>query len=366
MNATGPRNPAVTPGVWLLLFVLVVLRFAHWGAPLTEDEAYMIRFYAKEPASWITTHFETPNNHVLLSLLLHGLNALSPKELFESLRHPGPLQLISILPSAGALILLHRTVSASFPARTALLACAALGLSYWHLLYSHMLRGYALSAFLLLVNVCLLQEAVARDRRRLLIFLPPFLAAFNYTVASNLYFSAGLSLGLAGAWVGLRRGRPASFLPILSVAAIAAPLAAMTAQGIVPPFARYFIPLLSACTKRPRPLPCSKAWICAGCSPMWRAAPGTSTTSSSSIPPRRPTPPWGGRTGTTTPPRPGSKPRSAPWQARRRPTSCTKSISSPPPTHPPRGRPWNAAASTRSCSSAWRLSRSMAGWAFSA
>lgn len=321
MSAMIPARFAV-----LVLGGLAALRFVHWGAPLTDDEAFMLRSYANQPLLGIATSFEAPNNHILLAMLLHVVNALSPKELFVSMAHPGALQAVSILASIGAVLLLYRLVSAAFSARTGLLAAAALGLSYWHLLYSHEMRGYSLSSCLLVAAVWAVHQGAVRARRRPLIAFPFLLAAFNYTVASNLYISLGLSLGLGG-WLlqarekpalrnevlaalagglllsallyapiygamreaarqgpldggflaamaarlgfavevlgssaafrgffascavlgsilALRRPRRETLLPILAVAMILTPLLATTAQGIVIPFARTYIPLL--------------------------------------------------------------------------------------------------------------------------
>lgn len=325
----GPTIPApVSPRrvAILILGALAALRLFHWGAPLTEDEAYMVRTYANQPISGIATSFEAPNNHILLAMLLHLINVVSPRELFVSMAHPGTLQAVSILASIGAVVLLYMLVEDAYSARTALLAAAALGLSYWHLIYSHQLRGYSLSTFLLVLTVRLLHEGLVRERRRLLFFFPLAFAAFSYTVASNLYFSLGLGLALVvwlhrspdrhphrNALLGMlalgvvltailhlpifsamreasRQGQPLgaqtpilldrlafaaevlgtstphrlyvlafavlglavglglphrkSLLPIISTAMIAAPLAATTAQGIVIPFARSFVPLL--------------------------------------------------------------------------------------------------------------------------
>lgn len=186
----------------LILGALAALRFVHWGAPLTDDEAYMVRTYANQPLLGIATSFEAPNNHILLAMILHLINALSPKELFVTMAHPGPLQSVSILASVGALVLLYKLAESAFSSRTARLATTILGLSYWHLIYSHQMRGYSLSTSLLVLTVWLVHEGMVRARHRLLYFFPVAFAAFNYTVASNLYISTGLALGLI-AWLTL-------------------------------------------------------------------------------------------------------------------------------------------------------------------
>lgn len=176
----------------VLLVLLGALRFAHWSAPLTDDEAFMLRNYAREPVKTIATHYEAPNNHQLLAILLHGIDRASPKRLIESLRHHGVMRLPSILASIGSLLLLFLIGSAAVSPGVGFLAAVGLGVSYWHLLYSHLLRGYSLGTFFGLLCVWSLVEGLLRRRRRALWVLPPALAAFNYAVASDLYFTAAL------------------------------------------------------------------------------------------------------------------------------------------------------------------------------
>lgn len=176
----------------LALAVLAGLRFAHWNAPVIGDEAYTLRGYASKPLSHIATHYESGNNHVLLSMIVHLVDAASPKKLILTLSHIGVLRLPSILASIAALLLMFRIGSNLYGPRIGVIAAFTLGLSYWHLAYAHMLRAYSLSTFLNLAAVLLLQEGLlGRGRRGLLLLgVPAAVAALNYALASNAYYAA--------------------------------------------------------------------------------------------------------------------------------------------------------------------------------
>jgi tetratricopeptide (TPR) repeat protein len=183
--------PRVLP--WFLLAGLCLLRLAHWGAPMIGDEAFMVRTYANKPIAYAATHYQTTNNHFLLSMVLHGIDAISPRRLLVTLAHPGALQFPSMLASILALLLLYRLVSEIYDKRVALFASLAYGLAYWQLLYSHMLRGYAVSCLLVLVMVWVLRRGV-KEQHRWLWALPPLLAALHYLVPSNVYFTGALAI----------------------------------------------------------------------------------------------------------------------------------------------------------------------------
>ncbi len=159
----------------------------------------MVRNYAAQTPSYIATHYEVANNHILLSLLLHAIDALSPKRLMMTLADPGLLQLPSILASVGALVLLYDLGLLLFSPAAALAAMAALGLSFWHLMYSHMLRGYSLATFFCLLSAWLAAHALLRGRRSLLSLLPLTLLAAHYIVPSSVIFT--LALGLWAVWL---------------------------------------------------------------------------------------------------------------------------------------------------------------------
>ncbi len=202
----------------VLFAVLGALRFAHLGAPLTTDEGFTIKRYATAKVDAITTTYDAPNNHILLSLTLHAIDAVSPKKLFGTLASPWPLQLPSILGSVASLFLLYAIAAILLNRRAAVLATTALGVSFWALAYSHMLRGYSLSLFLNLLCVWVVLQGIIRRRLLWLLALPFALAAAHYMLPTNAACTAGLILGT----LVLMRGRWSRRAAVSAAAALAA------------------------------------------------------------------------------------------------------------------------------------------------
>lgn len=173
-----------------LLLTLGALRFAHWGASLTGDEAHMLRYYASKPASVIVSTYDAPNNHILLSLLLRGLDRLSPKTLILTLADHRPLQLPGLLASLACLPLAYAVAASALPASAAATALLLLGLSFWPLSYAHMLRGYGLSAFLVLLAAWAARQG---SRRGLAAFAAASFLA-HYTIPVNAAYTAAVAL----------------------------------------------------------------------------------------------------------------------------------------------------------------------------
>lgn len=193
----------------VVLLGACLLRWSHWGAPVTGDEAYTLRNYAGSDVAKIRSTYNAPNNHILLSLLLRGIDRLSGKALVGSMADPRPLQVPSLLAATGAVVLLHACAGLLAGPAAALLASAAFATAYWHLLYGHMLRGYSLACFWNLLALWLLLQWLLRRRRWALAALPPVLAAGHYTLATNVLYSAALVLW--GAWsIGRIRAAGAS------------------------------------------------------------------------------------------------------------------------------------------------------------
>ncbi|MBI4677856.1 MAG: hypothetical protein HY748_09770 [Elusimicrobia bacterium] len=185
--------------VFLTVVVAVagVLRFAQWGAPLTPDEGYMVSERVRY------------NTHPLLALVLRSINAVSPTDLLDTLADIRALQLPSLAASIASLGLLYAVAAELTTPAVAVLAVAALGVSFWSLVYGHMLRGYSLSAFLNLLNLWIVIQVLLRRRARLLWFLPFTLAAAHYAILLNLFHTLALA-AWAAVVLWLRRGLPAA------------------------------------------------------------------------------------------------------------------------------------------------------------
>jgi hypothetical protein len=168
------------------------LRFAHLGAPLTSDESYTIRNYAQMPLRIIATKYNAPNNHLLVSVMLHLIDAAAPKKIFLTLADIHLLQFPSIAASVLALVLLYLIAAELTGTLAAALAVVALGVSFWHLIYSHMLRGYSLSVFFNLLNLWLVLRILERKIWPLWM-LPLALAATHYLIPLNACYTLALA-----------------------------------------------------------------------------------------------------------------------------------------------------------------------------
>ncbi|MBI5211649.1 MAG: hypothetical protein HY927_16895 [Elusimicrobia bacterium] len=194
--------------IGLLVLVLAgLLRFAQWGAPLTLDETIVMQAYLSRPAATIAAAYDNVGNHILASLVIRLASALSSKELFDALADIRLLQLPSILASVATLLVLWRVAVLLASPPVAVLAAAFLGVSFWHLAYSHMLRGYSLSVLLNLAGAWLLLEALLRRKAWPWWALPATLAAAHYTVPTNVFYTLALA---AWACVALAGRRPAA------------------------------------------------------------------------------------------------------------------------------------------------------------
>src|SRR5579883_715177 len=178
----------------VLLIALSALRFLKLGASLTLDEGYMLQHYSSQPVDYIRSHYEAPNNHILLAIILHAIDRASPRKLIVTLNGVWAMQLVSILSAVGSLWLTCLLGGLLFNETIGLFAAVAFGVSGYALLYSHMLRGYSLSCLLGLLAAWLIHQTLARRRYFLAPLIPAALLAFHYVIPVNVVFTGGLGL----------------------------------------------------------------------------------------------------------------------------------------------------------------------------
>ncbi|MBI5630259.1 MAG: hypothetical protein HY921_05190 [Elusimicrobia bacterium] len=192
MQATISSAKRLWP-IWAAAVLGSALRFWHWGAPLTFDEAYTLRHYAPLSPLDIAATYDFANNHVLLSLILH---ALGPADIRV-------LQLPSILGAGLSLFLMASLAGELAGPAAAFLSTVVLSISFWPLLYSHMLRGYSLSLYLNLFNLWLVLRFLRYGSRTELLLLAAGTWAAHYLMPTNAVYS----LALLGWGLAAGRGR---------------------------------------------------------------------------------------------------------------------------------------------------------------
>ncbi len=202
------RWPRLAVGLFL---AFSALRCVKLGASLTEDEGYMLQHYAAQPVSFIRAHYEVPNNHVLLSIILREIDEMWPYKIIGTLNSVVPMQLFCVACSTGALALTYLVAFDLFSASIALFAMTALGVCAFALLYSHMLRGYGFSEFLSMLNIWLVLQALRRRSLWAALALPLSLSAFVYLLPVNVLFVGAIGLWALYLFREERRRGAASF-----------------------------------------------------------------------------------------------------------------------------------------------------------
>lgn len=134
----------------------VVLRLIHLNSCLWFDELLTLLDFARPPAAAILTSFPSQNQHMLYSLMAHGLFSMFGESAW-ALRLPAVFFGVA---SIGALFLLGRRLLGNGPA---LAACALMTFSYHHVWFSQNARGYTGLLFSATLATWLWLEAL--DRR---------------------------------------------------------------------------------------------------------------------------------------------------------------------------------------------------------
>ncbi len=208
----------------------VVIRWRFLDHPMRYDEAYNYIHYVSKSPGYIASHY-MPNNHVLHTLLVHGVSRVLGTEP-AVLRIPAFLAGVLLIPATAWLgWVLSRRVGVAVCAALAVCASSAL------VEYSTNARGYSLLALLATLMVGTTVRLIDDpSRRRRWILLGSLAAAGTYTVPVMVFPFVGLCVlilivvltgrsksarGLALAVASFALWTFALYLPVLTTAGIA-------------------------------------------------------------------------------------------------------------------------------------------------
>ncbi len=142
-----------------LTLVALALRVIHLNSCLWYDEVLTLLDFARLPAGKIFTSFPNQNQHMLYSLMAHGLFRVFGESAW-ALRLPAVFFGVA---SIWALFFLGRRL---LGAAEALAACALMTFSYHHVWFSQNARGYTGLLFSATLATCLWLEALERREWR--------------------------------------------------------------------------------------------------------------------------------------------------------------------------------------------------------
>jgi len=179
----------------VLLFIMIVgswLRARYLGQPMRYDEAYTYNFYGRFPLTVSLSAYDSPNNHLLNTALVH-LSTVLWGNYEWAIRLPAFLFGVATVPSV---YLLSRKFAG---AGSALVAASASAV--WPVLveYSGDARGYSAVAFFFVVAVAAAHKLLERDILLLRIALVCASVGMLYTTPAGIY-------AFATCWVWLGVG----------------------------------------------------------------------------------------------------------------------------------------------------------------
>ena len=164
-------------------FFCVVMGYYIWRLfriPPWYDELYTYENFIDRGVIYSMIHWPLPNNHVFYSALSALVNKLGNPYL--------GLRGISLLASAGSLLLLYRLLQKQLPSLLSVTGCALFAAMYNVTQQAAQGRGYALSGFFLIAAANLLYE----------ICVPPLNASLREKEKSRFWLYTGFSACLTG------------------------------------------------------------------------------------------------------------------------------------------------------------------------
>lgn len=166
----------------LILSLGVFLRCLKMTWPLTGDECCTFLWYARQPVEFIVSTYNTPNNHILHSILMHLCYVIfGPNEI--ALRLPVFLAGVGCIVLAWALAL-HLTGDIAIARLTALFVA----LSRHMVNYSQSGRGYAIATFLSLALALYILSDWSKEHRAAWIGAAALGFLVLYTIPSGIIF----------------------------------------------------------------------------------------------------------------------------------------------------------------------------------
>ena len=183
---------------WLALSLLIVcLYWTHFDLDYFNDEIYTLKHFVFCSLENTVLDYHVPNNHIFFNLINNLYSRVTGLETFhQALQKPLILRMLPLGYALGSLYLVIKIAWTRVSPIAALLSGLTLITTIPYFNFAFQLRGYGLSAFLLLAIVYFIgRQDQGKNLRRGLSIL--FLTALLfYAVPSNLYPIGGILLYL--------------------------------------------------------------------------------------------------------------------------------------------------------------------------
>jgi len=174
-------------GVIALFAVGVCLRVKHLSDGIRYDEAFTFLDYVSIPFGKAVALYNTPNNHLLNTVLVKWTAAILGDE-------PARWRLPNLFAGLGAMAFVAALARRYFGRIASLAALAVVAISPPFAHYAVLARGYALAAFFAVAALFIIEKRYGDGHNTKLVWLLPLCAALScYAVPTALIFVAALA-----------------------------------------------------------------------------------------------------------------------------------------------------------------------------
>ena len=185
---------------------MVSLYWSHLDLDYFNDEIYTLKHFVFCSLEKTVLDYHVPNNHILFNLINNLYARLTGLETFhQALQQPLRLRLLPLFYALGSLYLVIRIAWSRVNPYAGVLAGLALITTIPYFNFAFQLRGYGLSAFLLLALVYVVGRREKTNGLRRGLGLVVLTALLFYAVPSNLYPIGGVLLFLGFGVLGQMR-----------------------------------------------------------------------------------------------------------------------------------------------------------------
>jgi hypothetical protein len=186
LKQLGHAGIAVLAG---LMLSALIFRLANLDLPLGHDEAYTYNAFASRPVWFILSDYHMPNNHVLLSLLIHGSTHLFGNQVW-AIRLPTILSGVLMVPAT------FWFAKRTYSLETAFLGATMVSVFPALIKYSVIARGYTIICLMTLLVLALGDYVRVKENRFAWVLIGLFSALGFFTIPIMLFPFGGLYLWL--------------------------------------------------------------------------------------------------------------------------------------------------------------------------
>jgi hypothetical protein len=186
----------------VFFIVFIAIQIYHLNADFWNDEIYTLKNFVFTNLSTTIGDYHVPNNHIFFNVLNNiFLKIFGPHSLFDLMDQPFSLRLLNLFYAIVCLGFVYLFAARFISRKAALLSMMILMTTVPYFNFAMQIRGYGLSAMLLIICLYYCFDYIENGAKQKLIWLGLSGTLLIYTIPSNLYFT--LTIGSFFTFYGL-------------------------------------------------------------------------------------------------------------------------------------------------------------------